>query len=329
MANSVERYYQKKKKRKKKAKMVFFGSLLALTLLTVVILSVTVFFNADKIVVKGNVHYTAEKILQQGGIEKGQNLFRLNKFKSIEKMQQLPYVKEVTINRKLPNTLEITIIENQPVVWVSTTNGVALLNEEYRVLELLEIPADQLPDPAEVVLFEQEKEELKKQEAIKEQLNQKEDQEDLPEEEQEELEEEIEEEVEDEQEAEEEPKEEKKVHPRLVSVPQLVGVQPKGLAVGEIADLGSAVDYAGFLKQLYNAFGANELSWKKVNEVQFRARYDIRAVYDGRVIIDFGTLSQVQEKLDLSAVLLKEQGTGRLATVHVSNPKSPVFSPMQ
>lgn len=145
MANSVERYYQKKKRRKKRAKVVFFGMLFVLMMLTLAILSVTVFFNAETILVEGNNRYTAEEILEVGGLEIGQNLFRLDKFKVIDRMEGLPYVKTVEIDRKLPNTLSVKVIENQPVVWLETDTGAALLNEEYRVLELLTLPSELLP----------------------------------------------------------------------------------------------------------------------------------------------------------------------------------------
>ena len=146
MANSVERYYQKKKRRKKRAKMVFFGLLFVLMMLTLAILSVTVFFNAETILVEGNTRYTAEELLEVGGLKIGQNLFRLDKFEVIDRMESLPYVKTVEINRKLPNTLSVKVVENQPVVWVPTETGAAFLNEEYRVLELLTLPKEVIPE---------------------------------------------------------------------------------------------------------------------------------------------------------------------------------------
>ena len=142
MANSVERYYQKKKKRKKRAKMVFFTLLFILMLLTLAILSVTVFFNAEEITVEGNERYTAKELLEAGNLKVGQNLFRMDKFEVIDQMKELPYVKDVTIKRKLPGGLRITVTENEPVVWIPHQSGAALLNEEYRVLELVSLPAE-------------------------------------------------------------------------------------------------------------------------------------------------------------------------------------------
>lgn len=285
MGNSVERYYQRKKKRKKRAKIVMLSMLVVLMLLVLGILSVTVFFNAETILVEGNTHYSADALLKQGGLKVGQNLFRLDKFEVIEKMEQLPYVKEVSINRKLPNTLEITVIENQPVVWLETPTGAALLNEEYRVLELLELPKEVLPAPA-----------APEQETETDQ-------------------------------AEEQPEEELPVYSQLEGVPKLVGVTAKKLEVGKITEFKQG-DYVGFLQRLYEAACANpEFQWNLVNEVRFKARYDITLLYDERVDIVFGTLDQVDTKLELAVYVLKENGgTVQAATVDVSDLKRQYYS---
>ena len=140
--NSVERYYSRKRRRKKKAKVVFFTLLFILMVITLAILSMTVFFNAETITVDGNSRYSAAQLLEQGGLTVGQNLFRLDKFEVIDKMEELPYVKTVVIKRKLPNELKVHVVENQPVVWIPAQGGAALLNEEYRVLEIVPLPVE-------------------------------------------------------------------------------------------------------------------------------------------------------------------------------------------
>ena len=140
--NSVERYYSRKRRRKMKAKVVFFTLLFILMVITLAILSMTVFFNAETITVDGNSRYSAAQLLEQGGLTVGQNLFRLDKFEVIDKMEELPYVKTVVIKRKLPNELKVHVVENQPVVWIPAQGGAALLNEEYRVLEIVPLPVE-------------------------------------------------------------------------------------------------------------------------------------------------------------------------------------------
>lgn len=310
MANSVERYYQKKKRRKKKLKFAFFTMLFILMMLTLGILSVTVFFNAEEILVEGNTRYSAEKLLEQGGLSIGQNLFRLDKFEVIEKMEELPYVKSVTIKRKLPNTLTVKVVENEPVVWIRCEGGVALLNEEYRVLSLLNIPEEQIPAPP---VLEEPKELLKEEETEEETKDN-----DKPKEEKEEEKAPEKEEPEAEEEPEETPVE---PDPRLEKVAQLTPLKAVSVKVGRTADFGEdSENYAGFLKTLYDAFEANEdLDWADVDNVIFTARYDIQVIYKERITIDFGTLDRAETKVQLAAYLLKDNGTSQAATVDVTN----------
>ena len=262
--------------------MVFFGLLFVLMIITLAILSMTVFFNAETILVEGNTRYTAEELLETGGLTVGQNLFRLDKFEVIDQMETLPYVKSVTIKRKLPNTLTVKVVENQPVVWIATETGAALLNEEYRVLEFVELPVSEMP--AEEESGEEATEEGEEAEAVEE------------------------------------------TSP-VAGVPQLTQIIATDLVVGQTALFGEA-DYTGFLKRLYDGFlGQSELSWQKVQEVQFFARYDIQLLYDERITIDFGTLDQTETKIELAAYLLKDNGYSQTATVDVSDTERVYYRP--
>jgi len=318
MGNSVERYYQRKKKRKKRARIILITVLVVLMLLVLGILSVTVFFNAEKIVVEGNTRYSAEALLKQGDLQVGQNLFRLDKFEVIEKMEELPYVKEVTIDRKLPNTLEITVIENQPVVWLETDTGAALLNEEYRVLELLDLPKEVLPP----LLEDEEKEPVKKEETEGDSEEAETEETESSEESESEAGAEETEPSEEPQDQEEPKEEELPVYSELEGVPRLVGVTPKKLEVGKSTEFKEG-DYTEFLLSLYEGCCANpELQWNLIDEVRFNARYDINLIYDERVTIKLGTLDQVETKLELAVyVLEKNGGTAQAATVDVSDTK--------
>lgn len=251
--------------------MVFFSLLFVLMIITLAILSMTVFFNAETIEVTGNTRYTAEELLEKGDLKIGQNLFRLDKFEVIDRMKTLPYVKEVTIKRKLPNTLSITVEENLPVVWVPmSSTEAALLNEEYRVLEFVTLPTA----PAEG-------------------------------------------------------EETTPVPSPVEGIPQLTQAVATDLVIGETALFGET-DYTGFLQRLYEGFAAQtELSWEKVTEVQFYARYDIKVVYGEHVTVDFGTLDQTDTKLQLAAYLLNENGTGQEAIVDVSDTERVYYRPVK
>ncbi len=329
MANSVERYYIKKKKRKKRAKMIFFGLLFIFMLITLAILSMTVFFNAEKIEVEGATHYSIEEILETGGLKIGQNLFRLDKFKVIDKMETLPYVKSVKIDRKLPSTLKVEITENQPVVWLKGKGGAALLNEEYRVLELLELPENMLPKRPSAAITLEKQAQAEKEKAEKEEKKEGEEaQEETPAEEPAEQPPEKEEAEKEEAGKEESEKEETPVFSQLAELPQLIGVEADALEIGKEATFGET-DFSGFLLALYEGFSRDaELQWILVDEVQFNARFDVKVVYDDRIVIDFGTLDQVEKKVELASYMLKENSTMQAAVLDVSNPERVYYRPL-
>ena len=320
--NSVERYYQKKKRRKKKAKILFFTLLFILLMMTLSILSMTVFFNADTILVEGNTRYSAEEILEAGGLKIGQNLFRLDKFEVIDQMKELPYIKEVTIRRKLPNTLKVEIIENQPVVWVECAGKAALLNEEYRILEFAELVPLNLPSKEELTEEQEEPDPEEESSPIEEEPTEGEDapgekpEEDpdritLPEK------------------KEEEPTIADTMKPAAEgTIPFIKGIVCEKGEVGEYLTFPEEQDYTEFLKVLYEAFCRNEnLMWEKVNRVKFNARFDIQLQYSDTITIDLGTLDQIDTKLELAVYLLEDNGTSREATVDVSNTERVYFRP--
>ncbi len=310
--NSVDRYYLKKQRRKKRAKVVFFSLLFVLFLLTLTILSMTVFFNAETIIVEGNTRYSATQILEQGELQVGQNLFRLDKFEVIDQIKELPYVKDVTIRRQLPSKLKVTVVENQPVVWMHTTAGTALMNEYYRVLEYVDYvpPVEEAPSAEEPQEGETPTEEE-------------------PAEEEEPTEEESEEEP---TEGEEPPEEEEPagLPEKLVGVPRLVLAEVTTPEVGKTLAFPKEADYTGFLERLYLAFQDNpDMDWKAVNEIRFKARYDIDLIYHDTVTVEFGTLDQADTKVELAAYLLKDNGVSQTATVDVTDVERVYYRPQK
>ncbi|MBQ5536117.1 MAG: FtsQ-type POTRA domain-containing protein, partial [Oscillospiraceae bacterium] len=66
----------------------------------------------DHIIITGNEHYTQEEILEASGLKQGDNLYLMNKYSVKEKIfSKLPFVEEVSINRRLPDTLLIDLRE--------------------------------------------------------------------------------------------------------------------------------------------------------------------------------------------------------------------------
>lgn len=90
--------------------------LLQLTVVIAVVLAVviglSVFFKVDRVVVYGNKAYSAWTIQEASGIEGGENLLSFGRTRACGKIiTGLPYVKNVRIGIKLPDTVNIYIEE--------------------------------------------------------------------------------------------------------------------------------------------------------------------------------------------------------------------------
>ena len=102
------------KRRRGRGGFGFLYKLLSVLLICAAILvAMTLFFLVDEIVVTGQKRYTAEEIRAASGVELGSNLYVLNKYDIVRAiLGQLPYIEDIRINRKLPDTLLIEVHES-------------------------------------------------------------------------------------------------------------------------------------------------------------------------------------------------------------------------
>ena len=101
-----------------------FGPLFKLLCVVGVILALTVgatvFFRVEQVTVSGNQRYTQEEIIAASGIQLGDNLYSLNKVRIDQNIRTtLPYIGDLTINRALPSTIQITVTEWEAVAQVA------------------------------------------------------------------------------------------------------------------------------------------------------------------------------------------------------------------
>lgn len=102
------------KRRRGRGSYGFLYKLLSvLVICTAIIAAMTLFFRVDNIVVSGQKRYTAEEIQAACGVELGSNMYLLNKYDLRQNIwNQLPYIEDIRINRKLPDTLLIEVRES-------------------------------------------------------------------------------------------------------------------------------------------------------------------------------------------------------------------------
>ena len=120
-----------------------FGVLIAAAAM---VAAVTLFFRMDHIIISGNERYTQQEVLDASELETGGNLYFINKFSVKERIfAQLPYVEEVRINRKLPDTLLIEVRECKALAGVECPDGYWLISEEGKLLERVDAVAENCP----------------------------------------------------------------------------------------------------------------------------------------------------------------------------------------
>lgn len=102
------------KRRRGRGSFGFLYKLLSVLLIcTAIILAMTLFFRVDNIVVTGQRRYTEEEIREASGVELGSNMYLLNKYEVCRSIAgQLPYIEDIRVNRKLPDTLLIEVHES-------------------------------------------------------------------------------------------------------------------------------------------------------------------------------------------------------------------------
>jgi len=84
----------------------------------------TVFFQVEQIEVSGNHRYTQEEIVAATGIVAGDNLFRMNKFAIQDRVkEEMPYIEDILIRRKLPSTITVVVEEWDAVAQVLPNPG--------------------------------------------------------------------------------------------------------------------------------------------------------------------------------------------------------------
>ena len=120
MAARKSKKYRRSKGRFGKI-LLFLCVVAALAAMTV---GATVFFQVEQIEVSGNQRYTQEEIVAVTGIQPGDNLFRMNKFAIQDHVkEEMPYIEDILIRRKLPSTITVAVQEWGAVAQVLPNPG--------------------------------------------------------------------------------------------------------------------------------------------------------------------------------------------------------------
>ena len=99
-------------------------------------------FNINEITVKNNNQIATETIISLSELQKDQNIFRFSRNKIEDQIRTNPYIESVTVKRKIPNRIEITVEERTKNYNVEFLNGYAYINNQGYILEISEQKLD-------------------------------------------------------------------------------------------------------------------------------------------------------------------------------------------
>lgn len=124
--------------------MTLHYSLIAFIVLVVfIILSTTVFFNIESADIIGSSIYSADEIIAASGIKGGDNMVRKNMGKAEKAItDELIYIEEVQISRKLPSSVEILIVPCTETASLQTEDGYFIISESGKILRADAEPAE-------------------------------------------------------------------------------------------------------------------------------------------------------------------------------------------
>lgn len=133
--------------RRKIIRILSYGAIISVVLVVGVILSLTVLFKTQAYEVTGVTKYTEDEIITACGIAEGENIFLAPKGSAANRIKnEYPYVEEVSVSFKIPDTIRISIEEaiEGYLVKVSDSNYL-VISTKGRIL-------NQIPDAGKYAL---------------------------------------------------------------------------------------------------------------------------------------------------------------------------------
>lgn len=104
-----------RRRRRKRNLSLYYLLIFIISALVLFILSRTVLFRINEFVITGNEKYSAAQILSAGNLSTGKNMYNINTDKVERKiMETLIYIENISVKRKLPDKMIITVEEAEP-----------------------------------------------------------------------------------------------------------------------------------------------------------------------------------------------------------------------
>lgn len=128
----------KRQHRRSRLNAVYFFLVLVLVVGIGAALSMTLFFNVTDVVVLNETDTPDMEIVEMSGIKYQDNLVRLDTYSIAQKIaSQIVYAERVSVKKKFPATVVITVEKAVPVANVANSYGYLLVSASNRILEEL------------------------------------------------------------------------------------------------------------------------------------------------------------------------------------------------
>ncbi len=124
-------------KKQRKFKNVVLAIGMALGVLVVgLVLSLTVLFRCENIVVEGATRYDQKDIISASTLGYGKNIFLTNRALACDKIEEkYPYIEEAQIHLSIPNTLRISVTEATPEYYIQDGTRYYIISKNSKLLE--------------------------------------------------------------------------------------------------------------------------------------------------------------------------------------------------
>ncbi len=113
----IRERHRKRQLKKKRVRFTLFciGMLFLLFVAGTAVVFLTPWFHVDAVTVQGNAQVESADLIEASGINKGESIFAFSLGSVEENLLAVPYVKSVSVKRKLPKTISITVQESTAV----------------------------------------------------------------------------------------------------------------------------------------------------------------------------------------------------------------------
>ena len=139
----AEREMKEKHRRRSGSNIVYYIMIAILAVIIFAVLSVTVLFNTEKIVVEGESDYTDEQIIAASGLKGDENLVRLSLSGIPEKMlDKLVTLDSISVSKVYPSTIKFTVTRSVPMASISYGGRNYVISHIGRVMSMDDQDAD-------------------------------------------------------------------------------------------------------------------------------------------------------------------------------------------